>query len=103
MAKKIKPIQYSCVQTNPETDNNNTKYVHPDYESNSDELITSVNIDPKKFVNHITNPLNHTKDNWFINLTDTTIPPSISVLLQLWDNFCLSSDSCKKTVIHEFY
>jgi len=102
MTNKIKPIQYYCVQSNPENENNNIKYVLPAYHLNTDEIIAQVNVDPKKYVNQITNPLNHTNDNWFINLTDTTIPPKVSVLLQLGGNFCLPTNNRKKMAIHKF-
>jgi len=79
--KKIKPIQYYYVQTNPKNEINNIKYVLPDYKSNSEELSTLINVDPKKFANLTTNPLNHIKNKWFVNLTDITIPPTVSALL----------------------
>jgi len=102
MTRKIKPIQYHCVQSNPENENNNIKYVLSTYQVNPEKLITQVYVDPTKYVNQITNPLNHTNNNWFINLTDTIIPPKVSVLLQLGGNFCLPTDNCKKMAIHEF-
>jgi len=102
MIMKIKPIQYCCLQSNLENGNDNKKYVLPTYHLNPDKIITQVNVDPKKYMNHITNPLNHTNNKWFINLTDTTIPPHVSILLQLGGNFCLPTDNRKKTAVHEF-
>jgi len=55
-----------------------------------------VNIEPKKFVDHTFNPLHLTNNNWFINLTNTPIPSSVSTLLQLGGNFCLPIDNSKK-------
>jgi len=102
MTKKIKPIKYHCIQTNLETENYNIKYVLPNQKSTSEEPSTSVNIDPRKYVNQITNPLSHTNHKWFINLTDITIPPTVTALLQLGGKFSLPTDNCKKTAIHEF-
>jgi len=48
------------------------------------------------------NPLNHTNNNWFINLTNVTIPTQVSNLLQLGGYFCLPVDNYKKITIHEF-
>jgi len=76
--------------------NNNKKYVFPEHKPNSDKIIASVNIEPKKFVHHTFNPLHLTNNNWFINLTNTPIPSSTSILLQLGGNFCLPIDNYKK-------
>jgi len=59
-----------------------------------------INIDQKKFDNITKNPLNYINNKWFINLTNITIPPSVSTLLQLDDNLPL--DNNKKIAIHEF-
>jgi len=83
-------------------DNNNHKYVLPDHKLNPEGLTTPINVDPKKYVNQIITPLNHIKNNWFINLTDITIPPTVSCLLQLEGNFCLLIDNCKKTAMNTY-
>jgi len=62
----------------------------------------TINIDPKKFDNITMNPLNHINNKWFINLTNATIPPYVSSLLQLGGNFNLPIDNNKKIAIHEF-
>jgi len=101
-AKKIKPIRYFYVHTNSDSNNDRKKYVFPEHKPDSKKIIASVNIEPKKFVNYTSNSLEITNNNWFINLTNTPIPSSVSTLLQLGGNFCLPIDNSKKIAIHEF-
>jgi len=102
MVKKIKPIRYFYVHTNPDTNIDNKEYVFPEHKPDPEKIIASVNIEPKKFADHTSNPLELTNKNWFINLTNTPIPPSVSALLQLGGNFCLPLENYKKKAIHEF-
>jgi len=101
-AKNIKPISYVYVHTNSNLNNDSKKYVFPEHKLDSEKIIASVNIEPKKFVDHTSNLLHLTNNNWFMNLTNTPIPSSVSTLLQLGGNFCLPIDNFKKKAIHEF-
>jgi len=64
-----------------ENNNDNTKYIYSYYFKNSYTPNTiSINIEPKRFVNNTLNPLNYINNKWFINLTNTTIPSTVSNL-----------------------
>lgn len=54
-----------------------------------------------KFTTESTNLLVVTNNKWFINLTNIDIPPDVSSLLQLGQNFSLSTTLNKNTAIHE--
>jgi len=70
---------------------------------NVDFPIMEVNLDPRKFIGSKMDPLSHTNNKWFINLTNITIPEKVSNLLQLGGKFGLPIDSfSKKNAIHEF-
>jgi len=70
---------------------------------NVDFPTMEINLDPRKFIDSKLDPLSHTNNKWFINLTNTTIPEKVSNLLQLGGKFGLPIDSfSKKNAIHEF-
>jgi len=80
----------------------NIKYICSEFTKNSDIPKIIVNVDPNNFINNKINPLNHTNNKWFINLTNAIISTQVSNVLQLGGNFSLPIDSNKKTTIHEF-
>jgi len=99
--KKIKPIRYSYT-SNENNDTNNIKFTVLDDTTKFDQSV-GVNIEPNKFVDNTSDPLNHTNNKWFINLTNISIPNKVSNLLQLGGNFGLPIDKySKKNAIHEF-
>jgi len=55
----------------------------------TDTNIVEVNIDPMDYVLTNKNPLHNTNEKWFINLTNTDIPSTVTNLLQMSENFCL--------------
>jgi len=104
LSKKIKPIRYSYVLNNTNTDeNNNFKYILSENKGNLEHTNTMINIETDKFKNIVIDPLSHTNSKWFINLTNVSVPEKVSNLLQMGGNFGLPIDySSKKKVIHEF-
>jgi len=104
LSKKIKPIRYSYVLNNTNTDgNNNLKFIISGDKENLKHTKTTINIEADKFKNIAADPLRHTNSKWFINLTNVLIPEKVSNLLQMGGNFSLPIDhSSKKKVIHEF-
>jgi len=104
LVKTIKPINYTYVFKNcNHIGKNNTKYILSNNINKSDTSVTTINIIPNKFTDHIIDPLNQTNKKWFMNLTNVTIPTEVSNLLQLGGNFSLPVDkSTKKNIIHEF-
>jgi len=68
----------------------------------TDTNIVDVNIDFMNYAHKDKNPLHNTNEKWFINLTNTDIPSTVINLLQMGGNFCLSSDTNKMGMVHEF-
>jgi len=95
---KIKSIQYSYHTFN----NKYYPNTNLDPPSKLQRGAINVTIDPKKFNINEENRLEHTRNKWFVNLSNTMIPQEVSTLLQLGDRFCLPTNSNKKHAIHEF-
>lgn len=57
---------------------------------------------PQNFPINDDNPLDRTKDGWFINLTNTIIPQEVSGLLQLGKRFSLPDMFDRKSSIMAF-
>jgi len=69
--KKIKPIRYSCVFKNGDiNEKNNIKYILHENKKKLDFPKINVNIEADKYDDNKINPLNHTNNKWFINLTN---------------------------------
>jgi len=96
---KIKRIQYSYHTTR----NRYSQNTYSDSSSKIQRVTNNINIDidPKKFNIDEMSLLKHTKNKWFINLSNTTIPQEVSTLLQFGERFCLPLSN-KKLAIHEF-
>jgi len=62
----------------------------------------NVSIDPHKFCVNPNKVFDSTNKKWFINLSNSRIPPEVSSLLQLGGKFCLPIHLDKKHSIHEF-
>jgi len=68
----------------------------------SEQLLQNITILPSEFSQQIKKPFNEINEKWFINLTNTAIPPNVANLLQLGDKFSLPISTTKKTAVHEF-
>jgi len=77
------------VLKNSVNNDKNIKYICSEFTKNSDTFKITVNIDPNNFINNKINPLNHTNNKWFINLTNATIPTQVPNLIQLGGIFSL--------------
>lgn len=99
--KNIKPIKLSY----PTKDKNTSQPLISTNNEQFTDLIKTENSDiifPNHFQKNPFDPLNHTNNKWFINLTDMTIPTYVSNLLQLGNKFSLPIVNNKKLAIHEF-
>jgi len=97
--KKIKPITYNCL-----VNNDNYKIIKSHHKNpflSNNETCVEITIDPLDFFEDCQDPLNHTNESWFINLSNSHIPKQVSNLLQLGDKFSLPIVSNKKQAIHE--
>jgi len=101
--RNIKPIKFSYLIN--KDDINKTKYFLHENTLDSNISRTSININADKFKNknNFIDPLKHTNNKWFINLTNVEIPEKVSNLLQMGGKFGLPINNFSKhTAIHEF-
>jgi len=77
--KDIKPIKYFY-----DDNNRNELQISLKNETNS---LAEINISPNNF--KLDSSLNELHDNWFVNLSNKTIPNEVRLLLQLGDRFSL--------------
>jgi hypothetical protein len=99
--KKIKPIKYLCQTVANEPTINNNYSLETQSTIDNSKLI-NITIDPNKFLEPPKEPLSTTNNKWFLNLTQQSIPESVSNLVQLGEEFCLPISQNKKEVVHEF-
>jgi len=99
--KNIKPIKFTHIINKNEEyktikDTGTAPFI------SSEQSLQYITILPSEFSKQIKEPLNEINDKWFINLSDTDIPPNVARLLQLGDKFNLPISNNKKTAVHEF-
>jgi len=97
--KKIKPINFNYISNGI-----NHKVIKPLFRNpiiSKNEIITKINIEPMKFYGDIKEPLNHTNNKWFKNLSNSHIPAQVTNLVQLGERFSLPTNQNKKLAVHE--
>jgi len=99
--KNIKPVKFSYI-INKNEQYKAIKDIGTDPFISSEQSLQNITIAPSEFSQQIKELLKDINDKWFVNLSDTDIPPKISKLLQLGDKFSLPISSTKKTAVHEF-
>jgi len=99
--EKIKPISFTYLLN----DNENHKVIKfsetPPVTSPGESTL-NINIHPSDFPFNNKDSLSRNNHKWFMNLSNTEIPPQVSHLLQHGERFSLPISSNKKTIIHEF-
>jgi len=98
---KIKPIKFTYV-LNKHEHFKVIKFMQEAPVTSSGESLLNINITPTEFSLSSQASLNNNNHKWFINLTNTEIPPQVSCLLQHGEKFSLPINLNKKNIIHEF-
>lgn len=94
----IKPISYFY---HKDMSNVNTFTTNPPITGSLDDC-SEVCLKPVDFVNDICESPLISKDKFFLNLTNVTIPAKIQSLLQLGNNFCFPPSNGRESLIVEF-
>jgi len=99
--KNIKSIKYYCLPSDTTSEGNSSSYTNnkkfflsrPLTCDSSNSL--EISISPSSFNNSLSSfsSLYSSKKNWFLNLSNLSIPPPIQHFLQLGDNFSLPNQN----------